>query len=210
MDTCLCVNSTTDTLYNRNQHNVVNQLYSNKRCNWFFFYRSTSLKRNELSLPLIEMNYLLLWRFSSVQLLSCVWLFATPWIAARQASLSIKIPGVCSNACPSSRWCTEVANAVLEWVNFQKSELYCLLGTSSARGSTFREHLRSHPPTQAHTHTQENLQGDSRGFCLSQPSPQGCDHMSDDSSFRQRLFQAGQVTGLLPSALGLGSPGKSG
>ena len=27
--------------------------------------------------------------FSSVQLLRCVWLFATPWIAARQASLSI-------------------------------------------------------------------------------------------------------------------------
>ena len=27
--------------------------------------------------------------FSSVQLLSCVWLFATPWITARQASLSI-------------------------------------------------------------------------------------------------------------------------
>ena len=28
-------------------------------------------------------------QFSSVQSLSCVWLFATPWIAARQASLSI-------------------------------------------------------------------------------------------------------------------------
>ena len=28
-------------------------------------------------------------QFSSVQLLSCVWLFATPWIAALQASLSI-------------------------------------------------------------------------------------------------------------------------
>ena len=27
--------------------------------------------------------------FSSVQSLSCVWLFATPWIGARQASLSI-------------------------------------------------------------------------------------------------------------------------
>ena len=27
--------------------------------------------------------------FSSVQLLSCIQLFATPWIAARQASLSI-------------------------------------------------------------------------------------------------------------------------
>ena len=30
-------------------------------------------------------------QFSSVQLLSCVWLFATPWAAARQASLSITI-----------------------------------------------------------------------------------------------------------------------
>ena len=29
------------------------------------------------------------YQFSSVQLLSCVWLFVTPWIAARQASLSI-------------------------------------------------------------------------------------------------------------------------
>ena len=30
-----------------------------------------------------------LWPFSSVQSLSCVWLFATPWITAHQASLSI-------------------------------------------------------------------------------------------------------------------------
>ena len=30
-------------------------------------------------------------QFSSVQSLSCVWLFATPWITARQASLSITI-----------------------------------------------------------------------------------------------------------------------
>ena len=28
-------------------------------------------------------------QFSSVQLLSCVWLFVTPWTTARQASLSI-------------------------------------------------------------------------------------------------------------------------
>ena len=33
--------------------------------------------------------YTHLTQFSSVQLLSCVWLFATPWTAARQASLSI-------------------------------------------------------------------------------------------------------------------------
>lgn len=79
-----------------------------------------------------------------------------------------------------------MANGVLERINFQMSELHCLLEMSSARGSTSREHLWSHPPTNAHTHTQENLQGDSHGFCLSQPSPQGCGRMSDDSSFRHR------------------------
>ena len=42
---------------------------------------------------------------SSVQSLSRVRLFATPWIAALQASLSITNPGAHSNSCPSSRWC---------------------------------------------------------------------------------------------------------
>ena len=37
---------------------------------------------------------------SSVQSLSCVWLFATPWIAARQASLSITKSRVHSNSRP--------------------------------------------------------------------------------------------------------------
>ena len=45
------------------------------------------------------------WVFSSVQSLSRVWLFATPWIAAHQASLSITNSRVHSNSCPSSRWC---------------------------------------------------------------------------------------------------------
>ena len=36
-------------------------------------------------------------QFSSVQSLSCVWFFATPWTAAT--------PGVYSNSCPLSRWC---------------------------------------------------------------------------------------------------------
>ena len=40
-----------------------------------------ALDVNQLSLPIFSV--------SSVQLLSCVWLFATPWITARQASLSI-------------------------------------------------------------------------------------------------------------------------
>ena len=43
--------------------------------------------------------------FSSVQLLSHVQLFATPWTAACQASLSSPTPGACSNSCPLSRWC---------------------------------------------------------------------------------------------------------
>ena len=38
---------------------------------------------------LIAGNFLGLWQLSSVQLLSCVWLFVTPWTAAHQAFLSI-------------------------------------------------------------------------------------------------------------------------
>ena len=42
---------------------------------------------------------------SSVQSLSRVWLFATPWIAARQASLSITNFQSSSDSRPSSQWC---------------------------------------------------------------------------------------------------------
>ena len=44
-------------------------------------------------------------QFSSVQSLSRVRLFVTPWIAARQASLSITNPEVHSDSHPSSQWC---------------------------------------------------------------------------------------------------------
>ena len=44
-------------------------------------------------------------QFSSVQSLSRVRLFATPWIAARQASCPSPTPRVYSNSCPSSQWC---------------------------------------------------------------------------------------------------------
>ena len=40
-----------------------------------------------------------------VLLLSCAWLFETPWTAAYQASLSSLSPGICSNSCPLSQWC---------------------------------------------------------------------------------------------------------
>ena len=43
--------------------------------------------------------------FSSVQLLSSVWLFATPRMAASQPPCPSPTPRVHSNSCPSSRWC---------------------------------------------------------------------------------------------------------
>ena len=44
-------------------------------------------------------------QFRSVQLLSHVQLFATPWTAAHQASLPSPTPRACSNSCPLSWWC---------------------------------------------------------------------------------------------------------
>ena len=44
-------------------------------------------------------------QFSSVQLLSHVWLFVTPWIAARQPPHPSPTPRVYSNSCLSSWWC---------------------------------------------------------------------------------------------------------
>ena len=46
-----------------------------------------------------------LYQFSSVQSLSRVWLFATPWITARQASMSITNSGVHSDSSSPSQWC---------------------------------------------------------------------------------------------------------
>ena len=61
---------------------------------WIFWHVASL--RNIISLHLF---------ISSVQLLRLVRLFATPWIAARQASLFITIPGVHSDSRPSSQWC---------------------------------------------------------------------------------------------------------
>ena len=43
--------------------------------------------------------------FSSVQSLSHIQLFVTPWTASRQASCPSPSPGAYSNSCPSSWWC---------------------------------------------------------------------------------------------------------
>ena len=53
--------------------------------------------------------------FSSVQSRSRVWLFVTPWTAARQASLSITTLGVYSNSCPfNERYHPTISSSVIE------------------------------------------------------------------------------------------------
>ena len=64
-----------------------------------FLKHDVTIMKNVLLNNSIE-NYI-----SSVQSLSCVWLFATPRIAARQASLSITNSGVHWDSRPSSQWC---------------------------------------------------------------------------------------------------------
>ena len=49
--------------------------------------------------------HILSFQFSSVQLFSHVRLFATPWIAERQASCPLPTPGVHSDSSPLSRGC---------------------------------------------------------------------------------------------------------
>jgi len=61
-------------------------------------FSSNSPTPNELNLT----NILSPWKFSSVQSLSHVWLFATPLTRPPCPSPT---PGACSNSCPSSWWC---------------------------------------------------------------------------------------------------------
>ena len=58
---------------------------------------------------------------SSVHLFSYVWLFVTPWTAARQGSLSItNTPRVDSNSCPSCWWChPNISSSVVPFSRLQ-------------------------------------------------------------------------------------------
>ena len=59
---------------------------------------------------------------SSVQSLSRVRLFATPWIAAHQASLSTPTPGVHSDSRPSSQWChPAISSSVIPFSSYPQS-----------------------------------------------------------------------------------------
>ena len=50
-------------------------------------------------------NKSILKEISSVQSLSHVWLFATPWTEEARLLCPSPTPGACSNSCPSSWWC---------------------------------------------------------------------------------------------------------
>ena len=80
-------------------------------------------------------------RFSSVQLLSRVWLFAIPWTAVHQASLSIINSWSPPNPCPLSRWWhTTISSSVVPFSScfqsfpasgsFQMSQLFASGGQS--------------------------------------------------------------------------------
>ena len=61
-------------------------------------------------------------QFSSVQSLSCVRLFVTPWTAAHQASLYIKNSQVYPNSCPLSWWChPAISSSVVPFSSCPKS-----------------------------------------------------------------------------------------
>ena len=63
------------------------------------FYKYTGILRIETFRASLVVSV------QSVQSLSHVWLFATPWTAARQASLSITNSWSLLRLCPLSRWC---------------------------------------------------------------------------------------------------------
>ena len=75
-----------------------------------------------------------------VRLLSCMWLFATPQTAARQAACPLPAPGACSNSCPLSRWCRPTISSVIPFSSclrsfpasgsFQMSQLFTSGGQS--------------------------------------------------------------------------------
>ena len=67
------------------------------------FSRRSSWSRDWASISCISRWILYHWATSSVQLLSCIWLFVTPWHSAQQAALPTL--GACSNSCLYSWWC---------------------------------------------------------------------------------------------------------
>ena len=77
---------------------------------------------------------------SSVQSLSWVQLFVTPWPAARQASLSSPTPGAYLNSCPLSRWCHPTISSSV--IPFSSSVLNLLLPNIRVFSNESTLHIR--------------------------------------------------------------------
>ena len=86
--------------------------------NCIFFRPSAFIER-----PILTWQSPLGAEFSSVQSLSRVQLFATPWITARQPSLCPSpTPGVYLNLCPLSPWChTAISSSVVPFSSCPQS-----------------------------------------------------------------------------------------
>ena len=94
-------------LYRWKLYNTINLLYLNTKKPKFPTSQSIMPISALLLLTLYKTHssQKVLGRLSSVQLLSRVRLFVTPWITAHQASLSINNSRVHPNPYPLSRWC---------------------------------------------------------------------------------------------------------
>ena len=84
-----------------------------------------------------------LYTFSSVQSLSRVQLFVTPWTAARQASLASPTPRAYSNSCPLSQWChPTISSSVIPFSSrlqsFQPSGSFQMSQFFSSGGQSIR------------------------------------------------------------------------
>ena len=70
----------------------------------------------------IFISYNVVTAVSSVQLLSHVWLFVTPWTAVRQPSLFITNFWRCWNSCPLSQWChPTILSSVIPFSSYPQS-----------------------------------------------------------------------------------------
>ena len=89
---------------------VCNSLYTLLDCICFHFVEEicSFVLESHWSVPLFSCIVIvwLLYRVAVVQLLSCVQLFATPWTAACQASLSLTISRIYPSLCSLHQWCS--------------------------------------------------------------------------------------------------------
>ena len=84
----------------------------------YFIWNLWCVKENKGTTRILSKTLHVSVQFSSVQSLSRVQLFATPWIAARQTSLSITNSGIHPNSCALSRWCHPAISSSAAFFSF--------------------------------------------------------------------------------------------